>query len=58
MLLLVNFQAKVLEYMKSMPKVSKGEDLDFKVWGKGFCGMMVCCTPFVKLLLANKDSIV
>jgi hypothetical protein len=41
MLLLTDFQTKVLKYAKSMPESGKAEDLDFKVWGKGFCSLMV-----------------
>lgn len=51
MSLLVEFQVEVLDYAKSMPEAGKAEDLDFEVWGKGFCGMMVhrpfCVLKFV-----------
>jgi hypothetical protein len=41
MLLLLDLQAEVLNYTKAMPETGKAEDLDFKVWGKGFCERMV-----------------
>jgi hypothetical protein len=56
MSLLIDFQAEVLDYAKSMPEPGKGEDLDLEVWGKGFCSMMVRRNSFVHSLLANKCS--
>jgi hypothetical protein len=36
-LLLLGLQADVLNYAKSMPEHSVADDVDFEVWGKGFC---------------------
>jgi hypothetical protein len=40
-LILLELQADILEYAKSMPERSVADDLDFEVWGKGFCERMV-----------------
>jgi hypothetical protein len=45
--MLANVQDSLLDYAKSMPEAGKAEDLDFEVWGKGFCEKMVCCHIFV-----------
>jgi hypothetical protein len=42
MSLLLDLQAEILDYAKAMPEAGKAEDLDFRVWGKGFCERMVC----------------
>jgi hypothetical protein len=57
MSLLVDFQAKVLDYVKSMPEAGKGEDMDLEVWGKGFCSMMVRHDSFVHSSFANNCSV-
>jgi hypothetical protein len=36
-LILLELQADVLDYTKSMPERSVADDVDFEVWGKGFC---------------------
>ena len=41
MSLLAELNAEVLDYAKSMPERSVADDLDFEVWGKGFCEKMV-----------------
>jgi hypothetical protein len=41
-LLLLELQADVPDYTKSMPECSVTDDVDFEVWGKGFCERMVC----------------
>jgi hypothetical protein len=41
MSLLLDLQAEILDYVKAMPEAGKAEDLDFGVWGKGFCERMV-----------------
>jgi hypothetical protein len=40
-LILLELQADVLNYVKSMPERSVANDADFRVWGKGFCQRMV-----------------
>jgi hypothetical protein len=41
MSLLLNLQADIVDYVKAMPETGKAKDLDFEVWGKGFCSLMV-----------------
>jgi hypothetical protein len=41
MLLLLDLKAEIIDYAKAMPEAGKAEDLDFEVWGKGFCERMV-----------------
>jgi hypothetical protein len=49
MSLLLNLEAEIVDYAKAMPEAGKAEDLDFEVWGKGFCGRMVSPSrnPFI-----------
>ena len=41
MLLLAELQHGVLDYAKMMPDLHIAEEIDFEVWGKGFCERMV-----------------
>jgi len=41
MSLLAGLQDAVLDYAKSMPEASVAEDIDFEIWGKGFCERIV-----------------
>ena len=41
MSLLAELKAEVADYAKSMPKHGVAKDLDFEMWGKGFCEKMV-----------------
>jgi hypothetical protein len=41
MSLLLDLEAKIVDYAKAMPETGNAEDLDFEVWGKGFCERMV-----------------
>jgi hypothetical protein len=41
MSLLTSLNEELVNYAKSMPERNIVEDLDFKVWGKGFCKKMV-----------------
>jgi hypothetical protein len=46
--ILLDLQDDVLDYAKSMPERSVAADVDFEVWGKGFCERMVrFCLVFV-----------
>jgi hypothetical protein len=45
MLLLLDLEAEIIDYAKAMPEAGKAEDLDFEVWGKGFCERMVSSSP-------------
>jgi hypothetical protein len=48
---LLDLQDKLLDYGKSLPEAGKAEELDFEVWGKGYCDKMVSC-PFLPLNLS------
>jgi hypothetical protein len=41
MSLLAGLNEELVDYAKSMPERNVAEDLDFEVWGKGFCEKMV-----------------
>jgi hypothetical protein len=41
MSILLELEAELLDYAKSMPEAGKAEVEDFEVWGKGFCEWMV-----------------
>jgi hypothetical protein len=47
MLLLLDLEAEIVDYVKAMPKTGNAEDLDFEVWGKGFCERMVGLSQIV-----------
>jgi hypothetical protein len=49
MSLLLDLEVEIVDYAKAMPEAGKAEDLDFEVWGKGFCGRMVSPSqnPFI-----------
>jgi hypothetical protein len=41
MSLLAGLNDEIIDYAKSMPERNAAEDIDFEVWGKGFCEKMV-----------------
>jgi hypothetical protein len=41
MSILLELEAELLEYEKSMPEPGKAEVEDFEIWGKGFCERLV-----------------
>jgi hypothetical protein len=48
MSLLLDLEAEIVDYAKAMPETGNTEDLDFEVWGKGFCERMVGLSRIVR----------
>jgi hypothetical protein len=51
MSLLLDLEAEIIDYAKAMPETGNAEDLDFEVWGKGFCERMVGLSRIVRCFI-------